>query len=107
MTTNGKYEFTDGCGRMSTKVARAFVENMTKYNPNVVQRYAHQPFKVPSVIQFRMMGCKGILVHDPTLDDPDKNPDGIQVYLRDSQNKFPWNTKTIKKGNQLLLDYHP
>ena len=94
VTSNGKYEFTDGCGRMSTQIARKFVEKM-----NVAHRYSHQaPYYVPSVIQFRMMGCKGILVHDPTLDDSKTNPEGIQVYLRDSQDKFPWNRTTVKKG---------
>ena len=93
VTEDGLYEFTDGCGRMSTAIAQKFVEKM-----NAEKRYAHQKYKIPSVLQIRMMGCKGILVHDPSLDDPTKNPEGIQVYLRNSQKKFPWNLATIKKG---------
>ena len=85
----GDLEFTDGCGRMSTKVARQFLEKMDSY---ATQRYVHQePYFVPSVIQFRMMGCKGILMHDPTLDGTDKD-----VMLRDSQWKFDWNMETEK-----------
>lgn len=83
-----KYEFTDGCGRMSTRVAEMFRDKL-----NLKHLYRHQgAYCVPSVIQFRMMGCKGIFVHDPTLDDADKP----WVMIRDSQWKFDWNMKTIK-----------
>lgn len=83
-----KYEFTDGCGRMSTQLARKFCDKL-----EINYRYRHQkPYQVPSVLQFRMMGCKGILVHDPTLDEP-----GMPwLVLRDSQRKFEWNMKTKK-----------
>ena len=48
------FEFTDGCGRMSTGLARRFVEAL-----RIGHRYEHQlPHKVMSVLQMRMMGCK-------------------------------------------------
>ena len=59
-TQDGKYEFTDGCGRMSTKVAQQFVNKMThsqKFS-RTKKKFQHTKHKVPSVIQFRMMGCK-------------------------------------------------
>ena len=72
-TACGEYEFTDGCGRMSTNIARQFLKAIAEKNDgnSVFGKYEHQKHQVPSVIQFRMMGCKGILVHDPTLDDKD------------------------------------
>ena len=84
----GELEFTDGCGRMSTKIAKQFLQQMGNY---AKERYSHQEYGVPSVIQFRMMGCKGILMHDPTLDESGKD-----VMLRDSQWKFDWNMETRK-----------
>ena len=49
-----------------------------------------------SVLQMRVMGCKGILMHDPTLDK--EQPDGkiYDVVMRDSQHKFEWNKDTLK-----------
>jgi len=44
------FEFTDGCGRMSTRIAQKFVRK--------TGRYQHLEYKVPSVIQIRIMGCK-------------------------------------------------
>ena len=37
------------------------------------------------------MGCKGIIMHDPTLD-----AEGEILVLRKSQQKFEWNMNTIK-----------
>ena len=83
-----KYEFTDGCGRMSTRVAQMFRDKL-----NLKHLYKHQgAYGVPSVIQFRMMGCKGIFVHDPTLDAANQP----WVMIRDSQWKFDWNMDTVK-----------
>ena len=80
-TACGEYEFTDGCGRMSTNIARQFLKAIAEKNDgnSVFGKYEHQKHQVPSVIQFRMMGCKGILVHDPTLDD--KDPLKISNFL--------------------------
>lgn len=86
---NNRFEFTDGCGRMSTHLAKLFVKKL-----NIQYRYNHQSHKVPSVLQFRMMGCKGILVHDPSLDEQGQP----WVVLRDSQWKFDWNMETVKYG---------
>ncbi|CBY39877.1 unnamed protein product [Oikopleura dioica] len=78
--------FTDGCGRMSTQLAQRFT-----LNKHCANRYKHQSFEVPSIVQIRFMGCKGILVHDPSLDFSGKD-----VILRESQKKFEWNFNTIK-----------
>jgi len=49
-----------------------------------------------SVLQMRIMGCKGILMHDPSLDKPQADGKIYDVVLRDSQHKFDWNMKTVK-----------
>ena len=49
------------------------------------------------MLQMRIMGCKGILMHDPTLDVPQDDGELYDVVLRDSQHKFEWNMKTVKK----------
>ena len=58
---------------MSTHIAKQFLQAIAKKNEGnkIIEKFEHQTHQVPSVIQFRMMGCKGILVHDPTLDNQD------------------------------------
>ena len=46
------FQFTDGCGRMSTNFARKFT------NDKIRPRYHHQKYQMPSVIQIRIMGFK-------------------------------------------------
>lgn len=80
------FNYTDGCGRMSTQLSQRFTRNrFCSY------RYQHQDYGVPSVVQIRIMGCKGILLHDPTLDSS-----LCELVLRESQKKFDWNMKTVK-----------
>jgi RNA-dependent RNA polymerase len=66
------YTFTDGVGMISPALARVIAVEFSLpsdlYDP-------------PSVIQFRMGGCKGILAVDPKLD-------GTKVVIRPSQYKF-------------------
>ena len=85
--------FTDGCGRMSVRFAKRFI-NANRYG----WRYAHQRHHVPSVLQIRMMGCKGIVMLDPSLDNDSR---GIEIVLRKSQEKFAWNMETSKGSGKL------
>ena len=69
-TPDGRYTFTDGVGKMSDMVARlAGIQMGIKY-------------EVPSVIQFRLGGCKGVLAVDPSMQG------AIDIRVRESQFKF-------------------
>ncbi|KAK0656443.1 RNA dependent RNA polymerase-domain-containing protein [Cercophora newfieldiana] len=63
----GKYCFTDGVGKMSSLLA-----GMVANDWNISS---------PSAIQFRMGGCKGVLVVWPEIP-------GVEVHIRKSQEKF-------------------
>ncbi|CAF0730149.1 unnamed protein product [Adineta steineri] len=69
-TADGKYNFTDGCGTMSTVLRD---EIKTKLN-------LHYPF---TVMQIRYGGCKGVLTLSPEL-----NGCSQQLVLRHSMRKF-------------------
>lgn len=73
-----KYNFTDGCGFISTECALLVTE---KLNLETVYQDIKSP-ELPSVFQIRMKGCKGVLCHDPSLEQ------GIQI--RPSMEKFTW-----------------
>lgn len=63
------YDFTDGVGKISPLLADMIA--------------SHYKFDYrPSVFQFRMAGCKGVLAVDPDLK-------GMTVQIRPSQEKFP------------------
>lgn len=64
----GKHCFTDGVGKVSS-----FLANMIANDWNIVPP--------PSAVQFRMGGCKGILVTWPDVK-------GTEVHIRKSQEKF-------------------
>jgi RNA-dependent RNA polymerase len=66
----GKYNFSDGVGKMSS-----FVASMVGLD---FGRSSDDP---PSVIQFRLGGCKGILAIAPEAQ-------GCDIHIRDSQHKF-------------------
>jgi RNA-dependent RNA polymerase len=63
------YCFTDGVGKISVLLANLVAGHF---------RLAD----CPSVFQFRMAGCKGVLVIDPSLKD-------LAIAIRPSQEKFP------------------
>ena len=65
----GKYNFTDGCGFMSHEFARDI-------------RDTHHLQYMPSVVQVRYQGFKGVLLLSRQLEA------GIKVYFRDSMKKF-------------------
>lgn len=69
---NNKFCFSDGCGRISVKLA----EHITRILDLKV---------VPACFQVRFKGFKGILVIDPTIDDILNMP---KVIFRKSQQKF-------------------
>ncbi|OJD33937.1 rna-directed rna polymerase (sad-1) [Diplodia corticola] len=72
VTRNG-YTFTDGVGKISQLLAQQVAEEFG--HPNPIE-------DTPSVFQFRLGGCKGILAVAPELD-------GHQIIVRRSQEKFP------------------
>ncbi|KAK0717081.1 RNA dependent RNA polymerase-domain-containing protein [Lasiosphaeria miniovina] len=65
----GKYCFTDGVGKISGLLARFVAEDWDIISP------------APSAYQFRMGGCKGVLVVWPDVK-------GTEVHIRKSQEKF-------------------
>lgn len=67
---NGKYNFTDGVGKISPLAAR-LVQSHLKIPGNTL----------PSAFQYRLGGCKGVLALDPTLTK-------LDVKIRPSQFKF-------------------
>ncbi|KAK0723826.1 RNA dependent RNA polymerase-domain-containing protein [Apiosordaria backusii] len=67
-TEDKKYCFTDGVGKISPILARLIAEDWKVYPP-------------PSAYQFRMGGCKGVLVDW-------KDAKGMEVHIRPSQEKF-------------------
>ncbi|UJR29064.1 hypothetical protein I4U23_010278 [Adineta vaga] len=69
-TTDGKYNFTDGCGTMSTILRDEIKAKLG----------LHYPF---SVMQIRYGGCKGVLSLCPEL-----NSSSQQLVLRHSMRKF-------------------
>ncbi|KAI7478039.1 RdRP-domain-containing protein [Hortaea werneckii] len=65
--------FTDGVGKISHFLARMIAEE---------HMMPHSDEVYPSVFQFRLGGCKGVLAVDPSL------PSGT-IHVRPSQQKFP------------------
>ncbi|KAI1610194.1 RNA-directed RNA polymerase [Exophiala viscosa] len=74
---NGQYNFTDGVGKISSLTAR------------LVHTYLKLKGPVPSAFQFRLGGCKGVLVVDPALN-------GVDIKIRPSQYKFDSNSDELE-----------
>ncbi|KAK4080498.1 hypothetical protein Trihar35433_1603 [Trichoderma harzianum] len=72
------YCFTDGVGMISEFMARMIIEEMTL-----------DVFTEPSAFQFRMGGCKGVLVVWPQAKKG-------EVYIRESQEKFKADIKGLE-----------
>jgi len=72
--------FTDGVGKISSFLAQMIAEEYSL--PNTSTEY-------PSVFQFRLGGCKGVLVVDSALK-------GQVVQIRPSQEKFPAKYKGLE-----------
>lgn len=73
-----KFNFTDGCGFISTQCAQQVTNNL---NIETVYESIKSP-EIPSVFQIRLKGCKGVLCHNPNLEK------GLQI--RPSMEKFTW-----------------
>lgn len=67
-----KYCFTDGVGKLSQFLAQMAAQELGLSNP------FDDP---PSLFQFRLGGCKGVLALDPKITGP-------EVHIRPSQQKF-------------------
>jgi RNA-dependent RNA polymerase len=65
--------FTDGVGKISDFLARMIANQFR--TPDEID-------EPPSVFQFRLGGCKGVLAMDPELSGP-------EIHIRPSQYKFP------------------
>ncbi|PFX23271.1 uncharacterized protein LOC111333194 [Stylophora pistillata] len=72
------YNFTDGCGFISTKYASKVTESLKL--KTLYEGIKFPP--IPSVFQIRLKGCKGVLCHNNCLEE------GIQI--RPSMEKFVW-----------------
>ncbi|KAI7553722.1 RdRP-domain-containing protein [Hortaea werneckii] len=72
--------FTDGVGKISHFLARMIAEE---------HMMPHSDEIYPSVFQFRLGGCKGVLAVDPSL------PSGT-IHVRPSQQKFPAKYKGLE-----------
>lgn len=75
---NGQYNFTDGVGKISPLAAQLIKEHLKLGGD-----------RPPSAFQFRLGGCKGVLVVDPTLT-------GLDVKIRRSQYKFDCETDELE-----------
>ncbi|KAI5364609.1 Putative RNA-dependent RNA polymerase, eukaryotic-type [Septoria linicola] len=67
------FGFTDGVGKISPFLARMIAHHYG---------LANSEHDYPSVFQFRLAGCKGVLAVDPSLK-------GMNIQIRPSQQKFP------------------
>jgi hypothetical protein len=85
--TLNDYNFTDGCGRISTNLAKLLVQRCKIAYRN--KRYT------PAVFQIRYRGYKGVLMLSPELKGI------IQVQFRDSMRKF----KDAKDLSLSVVDY--
>ena len=62
MTSEGKYNFSDGCGKISSQLAKSIYAQMpSDKQVSDPQKYA------PSVFQIRLQGIKGVVAIDPSL----------------------------------------
>lgn len=76
------FRFTDGVGKMSKFIAQWIAAQFCTHPSS-------EDF--PSLIQFRMGGCKGVLAYDPSLK-------GTAVQIRPSQRKF----ETVAEGLEII-----
>ena len=91
------YTFTDGVGKISTFLAQMIAEELGILSDTQ---------DIPSVFQFRLGGCKGVLAVCP-----DSRP--LDIHIRPSQYKFPashegleinrWSRYTNARLNQQLI----
>eukprot|EP00092_Neocalanus_flemingeri_P027073 GFUD01029359.1.p1 GENE.GFUD01029359.1~~GFUD01029359.1.p1 ORF type:complete len:1934 (+),score=582.76 GFUD01029359.1:141-5942(+) len=65
------FNFTDGCGEISTELAEKVFQTI----PSIPENYR------PSVIQLRLQGIKGVVALNPNLEQG-------KIMIRPSQNKF-------------------
>ena len=79
ITRNG-YCFSDGVGRISTKLMKKIAEKL-----NLA--------KIPSAIQVRFAGCKGVLSHYNKSPSTDPR---VEVVFRKSMQKFLSNHRSIE-----------
>ena len=83
MTSEKKYNFSDGCGKISTQLAKLIYAQMPSYKQvNDPQKYA------PSVFQIRLQGIKGVVAIDSSLQK-------CKLFIRPSMIKFE--TKSFPK----------
>ena len=76
MTSDEKYNFSDGCGKISPRLAKSIYAQMPRHKQvNDPQNYT------PSVFQIRLQGIKGVVAVDPLLEK-------CKLLIRPSMIKF-------------------
>ena len=75
-STSRKYNFTDGCGGIGSKLARAVTSQISEKD-RVISPIQY----LPSVYQIRLQGYKGVVALDTQID-------GNQLSVRPSMRKF-------------------
>jgi RNA-dependent RNA polymerase len=85
------YTFTDGVGKISLFLAQMAAQELG---------LAHAFDDPPSLFQFRLGGCKGVLALDPKITGP-------EVHIRPSQQKFvaPHNGLEIIRSSSLATPF--
>ena len=78
---SGGLNFTDGCGAVSVELAKKFLEGIQ----GVDVKY------LPSVLQIRYGGCKGVVMVDPNLKG------AKQLVIRESMKKFNPGSKPFQE----------
>ncbi|KAK6502188.1 hypothetical protein TWF506_002779 [Arthrobotrys conoides] len=78
--------FTDGCGTISPLAAQLIAAEfrLPRESP------------LPCAFQFRLGGCKGVLVVDPNIKKVETGEAGFQVCIRPSQRKFDANHNSLE-----------
>ncbi|KAG8739905.1 hypothetical protein FRC10_005004 [Ceratobasidium sp. 414] len=80
-TEKGDLEFSDGCGSISSQLAKKVWEGMLEQMPDTRRRQRHKDEPIPCAFQIRIGGSKGMVRMDPKLS-------GDQLCLRPSMTKF-------------------
>lgn len=76
MSEDGRYNFTDGCGTIGSKLHKLVIEDAKLHKELLPEGY------MPSVLQVRLKGYKGVVALDPVME----NKHGI--LIRKSMVKF-------------------
>jgi hypothetical protein len=99
------YNFTDGCGRIGIVLARQILQNAGLLSAShlneqsLINRMNEKEMLLPTVLQIRFLGCKGIVILSTQIAQSD-------IEIRDSMWKFEVPDPAIKTilGTICLVD---